>query len=456
MQGHSSFHRRVQAGAAIRTVSSITAKIVSEGSATTTAEDLEPSFKDNWYPVALSEQLTSDAPFATRLWGEPIVLFRDAKSVPVCLRDVCPHRSAPLSMGDVQDGKLVCFYHGWGFGSQGACLDVPTARGSKNANFDSYCATSYAVAEHDGLLWVWRGVQLSADARKLPTYIEDNSYYVDTVLDYDCDWNDVLSNRLASSHMYWCDEAVAPAVFSLARALTNTSLASLRANKDDAAGAGAASKADADRAFGFTAPNVVRHRDRVGVAEEFFVVPIAPRRARAILRQRFPKDHFLAKTLQMPGVSALMKSMVRNWNYCTSFEDYADMQSALVGEQPASNERTRPFHEWRRRAEAAEQPYFKRWSDRGALSNGAQVADNQDAGTYGLKRNYMQDTPAVAHAPANSAPFKAVLAKYQAAAVAASTSALAVATAIVSFKSSVAAATAATTAATTTASFPTG
>ena len=34
----------------------------------------------------------------------------------VCVRDSCPHRSAPLSMGDMKDGTLRCFYHGWGFG----------------------------------------------------------------------------------------------------------------------------------------------------------------------------------------------------------------------------------------------------------------------------------------------------------------------------------------------------
>ena len=54
------------------------------------------------FAVAYSEQLQADRIFATRLWGEPLVLYRDAQGEPVCVRDVCPHRSAPLSMGDVQ------------------------------------------------------------------------------------------------------------------------------------------------------------------------------------------------------------------------------------------------------------------------------------------------------------------------------------------------------------------
>lgn len=40
--------------------------------------------------------------------------------------DVCPHRSAPLSMGTVENGKVVCFYHGWSFGKDSSCTDIPT------------------------------------------------------------------------------------------------------------------------------------------------------------------------------------------------------------------------------------------------------------------------------------------------------------------------------------------
>ena len=29
-------------------------------------------------------------------------------------------------MGEVEDGKLRCFYHGWAFGEDGNCVDIPT------------------------------------------------------------------------------------------------------------------------------------------------------------------------------------------------------------------------------------------------------------------------------------------------------------------------------------------
>ena len=97
------------------------------------------------------------------------MLYRDADGECVCTKDVCPHRSAPLSMGEIQNGVLRCFYHGWGFGKEGKCVTVPTAPRDSSGNFPrAFCADSLGVAEHDGLLYVWRGHPLSADARKLP------------------------------------------------------------------------------------------------------------------------------------------------------------------------------------------------------------------------------------------------------------------------------------------------
>lgn len=31
------------------------------------------------------------------------------------LNDVCPHQGAPLSEGTIEDGRVVCSWHGWSF-----------------------------------------------------------------------------------------------------------------------------------------------------------------------------------------------------------------------------------------------------------------------------------------------------------------------------------------------------
>ena len=123
------------------------------------APSMTAAFNGTWYSVGFASELQEDDQvFATRLWGEPIVLYRSDGEV-TCVRDVCPHRSAPLSMGEMENGQLRCFYHGWGFGKKGECTTVPTvnANSAKQPNFKAFCATHLAVVEHEGMLWVWRG-----------------------------------------------------------------------------------------------------------------------------------------------------------------------------------------------------------------------------------------------------------------------------------------------------------
>jgi len=77
----------------------------------------------NWHLLALSRDLRTK-PLSRMIADTPIVLFRaDGKAV--AFEDRCPHRNYPLSEGRVRDGGLQCPYHGWRFGPDGDCLDVP-------------------------------------------------------------------------------------------------------------------------------------------------------------------------------------------------------------------------------------------------------------------------------------------------------------------------------------------
>jgi phenylpropionate dioxygenase-like ring-hydroxylating dioxygenase large terminal subunit len=52
-----------------------------------------------WQPVALSEELSTDAPVPTRIFGEDLVLFRDPTGRARLIGRYCPHRSVELSYG---------------------------------------------------------------------------------------------------------------------------------------------------------------------------------------------------------------------------------------------------------------------------------------------------------------------------------------------------------------------
>src|SRR5471032_2342519 len=87
--------------------------------------------RDIWYFAALAGDLKPGALQRYEILGEPILLGRTRAGAVYALRDVCPHRAAPLSAGrlvrDAQAGELVeCPYHGWRFRTDGVCAAIPS------------------------------------------------------------------------------------------------------------------------------------------------------------------------------------------------------------------------------------------------------------------------------------------------------------------------------------------
>jgi len=84
---------------------------------------LPPALKSSWQMAALSREVGAK-PLARTVAGVPLVLFRTPAGISVLI-DRCPHRNYPLSEGRLVEGALQCPYHGWRFGPDGACIEVP-------------------------------------------------------------------------------------------------------------------------------------------------------------------------------------------------------------------------------------------------------------------------------------------------------------------------------------------
>ena len=113
-------------------------------------------FTNVWYTAAFSKNVASE-PKHVKMLGRDFVLFRDDKGVAHCLSNVCCHRGAPLDQGTCQsDGTLACCQHGWRFGGDGHCTQMPAAPDGaqipKAARVDSY-----PVEERYGIVWVLLG-----------------------------------------------------------------------------------------------------------------------------------------------------------------------------------------------------------------------------------------------------------------------------------------------------------
>jgi phenylpropionate dioxygenase-like ring-hydroxylating dioxygenase large terminal subunit len=114
------------------------------------------SLKEHWYPVVRSARLKVGKCLAVQVWGRPIALWRGHDGVPSAFVDRCPHRGAALSGGYVDGETLVCGYHGWQFGAQGECVDIPTEKPG-NSKICAINVERFPVIEQDELVWIWLG-----------------------------------------------------------------------------------------------------------------------------------------------------------------------------------------------------------------------------------------------------------------------------------------------------------
>ncbi len=104
-----------------------------------------------WHPVARSREI-ADKPVKAKLLNQPLVLWRSPGQVSA-FYDLCLHRGTPLSLGRLQDGELVCAYHGWCYGADGTCTRIPSLPAARPIPSKAR-AQSYHVQERYGLIWV--------------------------------------------------------------------------------------------------------------------------------------------------------------------------------------------------------------------------------------------------------------------------------------------------------------
>jgi phenylpropionate dioxygenase-like ring-hydroxylating dioxygenase large terminal subunit len=104
-----------------------------------------------WHPVARSREVP-DKPVKAKLLNQPLVLWRSGGRVSA-FYDLCLHRGTPLSLGWLQDGELVCAYHGWRYGPDGTCTRIPSLPTDRSIPSKAR-AQSYHAQERYGLIWI--------------------------------------------------------------------------------------------------------------------------------------------------------------------------------------------------------------------------------------------------------------------------------------------------------------
>lgn len=82
-------------------------------------------FKPLWQFIALKTMLDKPNAFVTRtLFGMPVVV-QNMKGQLRAFENVCPHRQNPIQLQPHGVRPLLCGYHGWSFGQDGAPVNIP-------------------------------------------------------------------------------------------------------------------------------------------------------------------------------------------------------------------------------------------------------------------------------------------------------------------------------------------
>ena len=121
---------------------------------------------DAWYFVALARDVAPAGLKRHEIMGEPVLVGRTRAGAVYAMRDICPHRAAPLSAGKLVDkpgeGETIeCPYHGWRFRPDGVCAAIPSLVEDQAFEASRIRVRSYPVRESQGMVFVW----MASDAR---------------------------------------------------------------------------------------------------------------------------------------------------------------------------------------------------------------------------------------------------------------------------------------------------
>ncbi len=161
----------------------------------------DPVLSQEWMAVAKIDEL-SDI-HKVQVMGEDVVLWRNEEGLHA-FRDICIHRGTALSLGRIEQGELVCPYHGWRYNQTGQCTHIPAqpdlAIPTKARAFRYDCQEKY------GLVWL----RFEASENDPPCFTEADDPAFHTIIcgpyEVNAEAPRVIENFLDVSHLMWVHE----------------------------------------------------------------------------------------------------------------------------------------------------------------------------------------------------------------------------------------------------------
>jgi phenylpropionate dioxygenase-like ring-hydroxylating dioxygenase large terminal subunit len=128
-----------------------------------------PPLKNFWYFGLYGPDLKPGQMKPITLLGQPVLMGRTTEGKAFAMRNICPHRSTPLHHGTFDGKDVQCLYHGWKFGADGKCSEIPGLCGDQAHFGDRIRNRTYPCREMQGVIWVFVGDKEESALPEVPT-----------------------------------------------------------------------------------------------------------------------------------------------------------------------------------------------------------------------------------------------------------------------------------------------
>jgi phenylpropionate dioxygenase-like ring-hydroxylating dioxygenase large terminal subunit len=164
-----------------------------------------------WVPMGSISSFDTKYPIALEVLGEKYVIWKapggNMSEGWGVMRDICPHRLAPLSEGrvDAVSGCLECPYHGWQFNTQGACTKIPQLDPGKTLPTGGTSASSFKIKVVGDVLFSYLPIpgqvanHFPAEPESLFPILSDIKSFVVRELPYSVDF--LVENFMDPAHI---------------------------------------------------------------------------------------------------------------------------------------------------------------------------------------------------------------------------------------------------------------
>lgn len=157
---------------------------------------------NQWYAVLASKRVKKGQVVGAKRCGLDLAFFRDHQGQIHVVQDLCNHRRASLSRGQVtEDNCIRCPFHGIRYNGDGECSFVPSDGLASEKNYARFNLRHYAAAEKNDIIYLWYGD--AEPEREIPSFpeLEQDLSYHELADHWAVDYSRIIENQLDVSHL---------------------------------------------------------------------------------------------------------------------------------------------------------------------------------------------------------------------------------------------------------------